>query len=57
MFPYDEASWSVVDGAMFMGWGGSLPGMATFVAAVICVAVLVFGQRTESTKSKAFDEK
>ena len=57
MFPYDEASWSVVDGAMFMGWGGSLPGMATFVAAVICVAVLVFGQRTESTKSKAYDQK
>ena len=19
-FPYDEAAWSVVDGAMFMGW-------------------------------------
>ena len=24
MFPYDQASWDVVDGAMFMGWGGAL---------------------------------
>ena len=25
-FPYDEAAWSVVDGAMFMGWGTAMPG-------------------------------
>ena len=56
MFPYGEASWSVVDGAMFMGWGGSLPGMATFIAAVICVAVLVIGQRSETEKAKKFDK-
>jgi hypothetical protein len=56
MFPYSEASWSVVDGAMFMGWGGSLPGIATFIAAVICVVVLVIGQRSESAKAKAFDK-
>lgn len=56
MFPYAEATWDVVDGAMFMGWGGSLPGIATFVAAVICVAVLVIGQRKETAKAKAFDK-
>jgi len=56
MFPYDEASWSVVDGAMFMGWGSALPGIATFIAAVICVAVLVIGQRSETAKAKAFDK-
>ncbi len=56
MFPYDEASWSAVDGAMFMGWGGSLPGIATLIAAVICVAVLVIGQRSETAKAKAFDK-
>lgn len=56
MFPYDEASWSVVDGAMFMGWTGSLPGMTTFVAIVICIAVLVFGQRAETQKAKMFDK-
>ena len=26
-FPYDEAAWSVVDGAMFMGWGTAMPGV------------------------------
>lgn len=54
MFPYEEATWSVVDGAMFMGWGTSLPGWTTFIAAVICVAVLFFGQASESAKSKRF---
>lgn len=56
MFPYDEASWSAVDGAMFMGWGGSLPGMATVFAAIICVAVLIYGQKTEAAKTKQFDK-
>jgi len=56
MFPYPEASWDVVDGAMFMGWGTSLPGMTTVIAMVICVAVLVIGQRSESAKAKKFDK-
>ncbi|MDG1168467.1 MAG: hypothetical protein P8N14_04675 [Sulfitobacter sp.] len=53
-FPYDEASWSVVDGAMFMGWGSAAPGLYTLIAAVICIAVLVYGQRSEAKKTKAF---
>lgn len=56
MFPYEEATWSVVDGAMFMGWGGALPGLSTLVAAIICVAVLVYGQKSESAKAKRFDK-
>ncbi|MGC1498302.1 MAG: hypothetical protein WA790_21025 [Sulfitobacter sp.] len=56
MFPYEEASWSVVDGAMFIGANTSLPGLTTLVAVVICVAVLVIGQRSETAKAKAFDE-
>lgn len=55
MFPYSEANWDVVDGAMFMGWGTALPGLTTFIAAVICVAVLVIGQRSETEKAKKFD--
>ena len=39
-FPYESASWDVVDGAMFIGAGGAAPGLYTFVAAVICVVVL-----------------
>jgi len=56
MFPYDEASWSVVDGAMFMGWGSALPGISTAIAAIICVVVLVIGHRSEMEKAKAFDK-
>jgi hypothetical protein len=41
---------------MFMGWGTSAPGFYTFVAAVICVAVLVYGQMAETKKAKAFDK-
>lgn len=56
MFPYSEASWSVVDGAMFIGWGTSLPGVTTFLSIVLCIAVLVIGQRTESSKAKKFGD-
>ena len=56
MFPYAEATWDVVDGAMFMGWGSALPGMTTVIAMVACVAVLVVGQRSETAKAKRFDK-
>lgn len=54
-FPYDEANWAVVDGAMFMGWGGSAPAIYTLIAALICVGVLVVGHRSEAKKAKRFD--
>jgi hypothetical protein len=56
MFPYEEANWAVVDGAMFIGWGSILPGLTTLICAIICVAVLVIGQRSETAKAKAFDK-
>jgi len=49
-FPYDKADWSVVDGAMFMGWGSAMPGIYTLIAVVICVAVLVAGNRSEHSQ-------
>jgi len=55
-FPYSEATWDVVDGAMFMGWGGSAPGLYTAIAAVICVAVLVIGNGSEKKKAKRFEK-
>lgn len=51
-FPYDEATWDVVDGAMFMGWGGSAPGIYTVIAMAICVFVLWAGNRSEHKKYK-----
>lgn len=55
-FPYSEASWSVVDGAMFMGWGSAMPGLYTLIAAVLCVLVLVYGQSSERAKTRQFDK-
>ncbi|WGI22110.1 hypothetical protein [Amylibacter sp. IMCC11727] len=55
-FPYDKADWSVVDGAMFIGWGSSMPGLYTAIAAAICVAVLVIGHGKEAKKAKKFDK-
>lgn len=49
-FPYAEATWDVVDGAMFMGWGGSMPGVYTFISAALCVWVLWAGNRSEHKK-------
>ena len=51
-FPYDTAAWAVVAGAMFMGWGGSAPGIYTLIAAIICVAVLWVGNSSEKAKYK-----
>lgn len=56
MFPNDEASWSAIDGAMFLGWGTALPGITTFLAAAACVVVLIIGQRSETEKAKKFDK-
>ncbi len=46
-FPYDSATWDVVDGAMFMGAGSAMTGIYTLIAAGICVYVLWAGNRSE----------
>ena len=51
-FPFSEATWNVVDGAMFMGWGGSAPGIYTFVSAVALVVILYLGNRQEQSHYK-----
>lgn len=52
-FPYEGSDWAAVDGAMFMGWGGSMPGVYTVIAMAICVYVLWAGNRSEK---KRFDK-
>ena len=49
-FPYESATWDVVDGAMFMGWGSSMPGLYTAIAAIVCVYVLWAGNRHEQKR-------
>lgn len=54
MFPYEEASWSVVDGPMYMLANTSAPGWFTLIAAIICVVVLVIGQKSEAERTNRF---
>tara|TARA_Y200000002_G_C22640189_1_gene646589 strand:- start:996 stop:1169 length:174 start_codon:yes stop_codon:yes gene_type:complete len=49
-FPYNEASWNVVDGAMFMGWGGVTPFFYTLISIIICIVVLLWGDAIEKSK-------
>lgn len=53
-FPYDSATWDVVDGAMFTGWGSAMPGLYTLIAIVICVLVLVLGNSSEHKRYKDY---
>ena len=46
-FPGSEASWSVIEGAMYMGAGGSMPAVYTWVSVALCVFVLWLGNRKE----------
>ncbi len=51
-FPFSEATWNVVDGAMFMGWGGSAPGFYTLLSAVAIVVILFLGNKKEQSHYK-----
>jgi hypothetical protein len=55
-FPFEEASWSAVDGAMFIGWGSSMPGIFTLLAAAICTWVLLQGNISEHKRFAAFEK-
>ena len=46
-FPFDTPTWDGVSGAIFMGTGGSAPGVYTVIAIVICVAALLLGNVKE----------
>ena len=55
-FPFESATWDVVDGAMYMGAGSVAPGFYTFVAAVICVVVLWKGNKEEHERYAAVEK-
>jgi hypothetical protein len=49
-FPYDQGTWDGVSGAIFMGFGTSMPGTFTVIAIVVCIVLLALGQKTEASK-------
>ena len=46
-FPFDEKTWDVVEGAMYMGAGGGMPGTFTWISIAVCVVLLVIGNMHE----------
>lgn len=46
-FPFAEATWDVVEGAMYMGAGSNATLVFTVISAVICVFALWSGNRHE----------
>ncbi|MDG2405296.1 MAG: hypothetical protein P8M25_10175 [Paracoccaceae bacterium] len=55
-FPFESATWDVVEGAMYMGAGGGFPGFYTLVAAVICIFVLWKGNAAEQERYQAVEK-
>ena len=46
-FPYDQATWDAVDGAMYMGAGGGMPALFTWISVAACVVMLWLGNKKE----------
>jgi hypothetical protein len=46
-FPFESATWGVVDGAMYIGAGSGAPGFYTYIAVVVSVVVLWKGNKEE----------
>lgn len=46
-FPFPDASWDGVTGAMYMGAGGSMPLVYTLLAAAVCIYALWQGNKNE----------
>jgi hypothetical protein len=55
-FPFESASWDVVEGAMFIGWGTVMPGVYTLIAALICAYTLWSGNRAEQKHYRRMDK-
>ena len=49
-YPFDQATWNVVEGAMFAGAGTIAPGLYTAIGVVICVVVLWMGNKSEKQR-------
>lgn len=47
-FPFETATWDGVSGAIFMGYGGALPGIFSVISIVLCIVILAKGQIAEA---------
>lgn len=56
-FPFDQATWNAVEGAMFVGFGGITPGVYTFLGVVACIVILFIGNKSEKKRYKIHEER
>lgn len=54
-FPYESATWEVVDGAMFIGWGTVMPGIYTAIAIGVCIYALWAGNRADQKSYRDYE--
>lgn len=54
-FPYAEATWDVVTGAMYLGAGGASSFWYTLISAAVCVYALWSGNRKEQARYKDYE--
>lgn len=46
-YPFDQATWNVLQDVMFIGAGSSAPGIYTLIASGCCLAALWIGYKSE----------
>lgn len=51
-FPFDQATWDAVKGAMFIGFGGPAPGIYTLLGVAACIVILLVGNKSEKERYK-----
>ena len=51
-FPFETAEWAAGMEAIFPVAGGSMPGLYSLIAIVLCIGALALGQKAESSKYK-----
>jgi len=51
-FPGETADWASIEGAFYMGFGTSMPGIFSAIAIAACVVVLLIGNASEQKSYK-----
>ncbi len=55
-YPFEEATWNVLEGAMYIGAGGAAPLLYTLIGVAICIATLVVGNASEQKRYAKYND-
>ena len=53
-FPFEEATWDGVSGAIFMGYGGAMPGLFSVISIGLCILILAKGYLAEKKSYESY---